>query len=199
MKKEAIVNLEHLADNDLLLLFANGDAGAARILTSRLMPTIFRHAYHRIYNQADAEDITQEAFMRLWKISPNWQQQQVQVSSWLYRVTENLCIDRLRKKKTSYNIEALDNELEDNRPTADTMIQEKERLNALNEALATLPERQALAIRLRHINGLSNIEITEIMRLSDKAVQSLLARGKRALKARLIGQKTALGYDYGTA
>ena len=199
MKKEAIVNLEHLADNDLLLLFANGDAGAARILTSRLMPTIFRHAYHRIYNQADAEDITQEAFMRLWKISPNWQQQQVQVSSWLYRVTENLCIDRLRKKKTSYNIEALDNELEDNRPTADTMIQEKERLNALNEALATLPERQALAIRLRHINGLSNIEIAEIMRLSDKAVQSLLARGKRALKARLIGQKTALGYDYDTA
>jgi hypothetical protein len=79
-----------------LLLLAY--VGAARILAKRLMPKIFRHAYHRIYNRADAEDITQEAFMRLWKISPNWQQQQAQVSSWLYRVTENLCVDRLRKK-----------------------------------------------------------------------------------------------------
>jgi DNA-directed RNA polymerase specialized sigma24 family protein len=75
MKKDTIVNLGHLADNDLLLLFANGDVGAARILAKRLMPKIFRYAYHRIYNRADAEDITQEAFMRLWKISPNWQQQ----------------------------------------------------------------------------------------------------------------------------
>jgi RNA polymerase sigma-70 factor (ECF subfamily) len=71
---------------------------------------------------------------------------------------------------------------------------EADRMAALDAALATLPERQRQAVVLRHIEGMSNPEIAEVLEIGVEAVESLTARGKRALKAALDGQKEALGY-----
>ena len=92
-----IVGQKKQDDNVLLVAFAKGDRSAAQQLTERLMPKIYSHAYYRLGNIADAEDVTQEAFLKLWKIAPNWKYDKAQVSTWLYRVVYNLCKDRYRR------------------------------------------------------------------------------------------------------
>ena len=76
---------------------------------------------------------------------------------------------------------------------------DQSRARALHTALTALPERQAQAVRLRHLDNLTNPEIAQIMGLTVEAVESLTARGKRALQVQLHGQKTALGYENDTA
>ena len=76
---------------------------------------------------------------------------------------------------------------------------DQSRARALHTALAVLPERQAQAVRLRHLDNLTNLEMAQIMGLTVEAVESLTARGKRALQAQSHGQKTAVGYENDTA
>ena len=185
--------MDEVSDDALLVLFANGDDAAARMLTLRLTPRVLAHAFRMLGNRADAEDVTQDALMRLWKIAPDWRQGEAQVSTWLYRVTANLCTDRLRRRRGV----ALDSiaEPEDESPSAADGLQETSRAQALQQALGELPERQRQAVVLRHLEGRSNPEIAEIMDISTEAVESLTARGKRALAAALAGRREELGYE----
>jgi RNA polymerase sigma-70 factor (ECF subfamily) len=115
-------------------------------------------------------------------------------STWLYRVTANLAVDRLRKAGRSVGLDE-GAEPEDDRPGAEEQMVQAGRMQALDAALARLPERQRQAVVLRHIEGLSNPEIAEVLEISVEAVESLTARGKRALAQALAGQKEALSYD----
>ncbi|SHF24545.1 RNA polymerase sigma-70 factor, ECF subfamily [Ruegeria intermedia] len=187
------VAAEDLSDEQLLRLFADGDAAAARVLTDRLGPRCFSVALRMLNNRAEAEDVTQEAMMRLWKVAPDWVPGQARISTWLYRVTLNLCIDQ-RRRKSADPLDGTPEPQDDSAGVVERM-QQKARLDALNVALAQLPERQRQAVVLRHIEELSNPEIAEIMRISVEAVESLVARGKRALAAILSGRREELGYD----
>ena len=182
-------------DNVLLVAFAKGDRSAAQQLTERLMPKIYSHAYYRLGNIADAEDVTQEAFLKLWKIAPNWKYDKAQVSTWLYRVVYNLCKDRYRRA-TLENLNSAQ-EVTDGTQSPTDNIDAQYRQKALYDAMSILPENQRLAIQLRHIDELSNPEIAEIMELSIEAVESLTARGKRKLIEILQTQKSKLGYSDG--
>ena len=182
-------------DNVLLVAFAKGDRSAAQQLTERLMPKIYSHAYYRLGNIADAEDVTQEAFLRLWKIAPNWKYDKAQVSTWLYRVVYNLCKDRYRRA-TLENLSSAQ-EVTDGTQSPTAKIDAQYRQKALYDAMSILPENQRLAIQLRHIDELSNPEIAEIMELSIEAVESLTARGKRKLIEILQTKKSKLGYSDG--
>lgn len=179
-------------DEALLVLFANGDASAARSLTARLTPRVMGHAYRLTGNRAEAEDIAQEAMLRLWRVAPEWRQGEAKVTTWLYRVVANLCTDRLRRARMT-PLEAVP-EPEDERPSALEDMQQRNRVDALQQALGRLPERQRQAVVLRHIEGLTNPEIADIMDVGVEAVESLTARGKRALTADLKEMKDALGY-----
>ncbi len=182
-----------LGDTALLVLFANGDKQAAEALTRRLVPVVLAHAYRLLGERSEAEDVAQEAMMRLWKIAPEWRQGEAKVTTWLYRVTANLCTDRLRKRRSV----ALDDVPEplDDTASAPEQIQDKARMDALQEALGGLPERQRQAVVLRHIEGMQNPEIAEIMEISIEAVESLTARGKRALTQALSKRRDELGYS----
>ena len=182
-------------DNVLLVAFAKGDRSAAQQLTERLMPKIYSHAYYRLGNIVDAEDVTQEAFLKLWKIAPNWKYDKAQVSTWLYRVVYNLCKDRYRRA-TLENLSSAQ-EVTDGTQSPTAKIDAQYRQKALYDAMSILPENQRLAIQLRHIDELSNPEIAEIMELSIEAVESLTARGKRKLIEILQTQKSKLGYSDG--
>lgn len=184
-------------DGAVLVAFANGDPFAARVLTKRLMPRVFSQAYRMLRNQADAEDVTQDAFMRLWSIAPDWKQDQAQVSTWMYRVVRNLCIDRTRKHRESELDEGLD--AIDPTQGIDQKLQDQHRTVALSQALDALPDRQREAITLRHLDELANPEIADRMEISIEAVESLISRGKRALKSLLQGRKQELGYEDDTA
>ena len=182
-----------MSDNALLVAYANGTQQAAQILTERLMPKIFSQAFHRVQNKSDAEDIAQEALLRLWRVAPDWQKHDAKVSTWVYQVVANLCIDRLRRKQAEH----LDTIAEpvDNRPNTADVMQDKSRANALYNAFSKLPERQREAVSMRHLDGLSNPEIADNMHLSIEAVESLVARGKRKLSQILQSQKSELGYQ----
>ncbi|WP_339112149.1 RNA polymerase sigma factor [Thioclava sp. GXIMD2076] len=180
------------SDEALLLAYGRGDRAAAQALTVRLAPLSFRLACRMLRDETEAEDVAQEAMLRLWKVAPEWREGEAKVSTWLYRVTSNLATDRLRKRRTASLDEA--GEPEDGRPSVDEQMLEAQRAQALEWALDQLPERQKQAVILRHIEGLSNPEIAEAMETGVEAVESLTARGKRAL-ATLLGQrKDSLGY-----
>ena len=185
-------------DAALLIAFANGDATAGRALVARLGPKLFGHAFRVLGDRAEAEDVVQDAMIKLWKIAPEWRQGEAQVSTWAYRVVANLCTDRLRRRKTRNQVD-IDAVAE---PEADMMsaveqMTETARADALQSALAELPDRQRQAVILRHLEGLSNPEIADILEVGVEAVESLTARGKRALKAVLQGRKEELGYENG--
>jgi RNA polymerase sigma-70 factor (ECF subfamily) len=185
-----------MADADVLRCYAQGDGQAADILTERLTPRVFGQAFRLLGHRAEAEDVTQDALMRLWRIAPEWRHGEAQVTTWLYRVVFNLATDRLRKRaKVHVPLDKAPDLADETSKSAADQMQDKARSDALQKALMTLPDRQRQAVVLRHIEGLTNPEIAEIMEIGVEAVESLTARGKRALTAALIGEKTALGYE----
>ncbi|SHE36629.1 RNA polymerase, sigma subunit, ECF family [Loktanella atrilutea] len=184
-----------MPDAALLVAYANGDPEAARLLAARVLPRVLGQATRMLQDRAEAEDVAQEAMLRLWRIAPDWRQGEAQVTTWLFRVVANLCTDRLRRRKrTGVGLDQIAEPV-DQTPGAAAGLQTAARLRALSDALAELPERQAQAVALRHLEGLSNPEIAVIMDISPRAVESLTARGKRALAAILAGRRDALGYD----
>lgn len=184
---------QDVSDEALLVLYANGEASAARALTLRLTPKVFGHAFRVLGDRAEAEDVAQEALIRLWKQATDWRQGEAKVTTWLYRVVANLCTDRLRKSR-GVALDAIP-EPEDDKETPAEALQQKSRQAALQSALQELPDRQRQAVLLRHIEGLSNPEIAEVMDIGVEAVESLTARGKRALAKILAGRKEELGYS----
>jgi len=183
------------SDDALLVLYANGDPEAAAELMQRLAPRALGVAIRVLGNRAEAEDITQEAMMRLWRMAPDWQPGQAKVSTWLYRVVMNLCIDLKRRQRGGHvDLDAIPDP-EDPACSAADQLQDVARQDALQQALMKLPERQRQAVVLRHIEELTNPEISGIMEISVEAVESLTARGKRALAKVLANRREELGYS----
>jgi len=186
------------ADDDagLLAAFAHGDRDAARALTDRHLPRAYRYALRVLGDRAEAEDVAQEAMLRLWQQAAHWRPGAAQVSTWVYRVTANLCTDRLRRRRSRGTVD-LDaaGDPPDGAPGAEARMQAAARAAALEAALAALPDRQRQAVVLRHIEGLGNPEIAEVLGIGVEAVESLTARGKRALAAALVGRREDLGHD----
>jgi RNA polymerase sigma factor (sigma-70 family) len=187
--------LQDVPTEALLVLYANGDPAAARALTLRLTPRAYGLAFRMLGEVSEAEDVAQEALLRLWRIAPKWRSGEAQVSTWLYRVVSNLAMDRLRLRRR--NGPSLDEiaEPESAAQSVPDQMQDRARVDALQVALNQLPERQKQAVILRHIEGLANPEIAQIMEISTEAVESLTARGKRALSDILAGRRAELGYD----
>ena len=188
--------LADISDETLLVLYANRDAEASRQLTGRLAPRILGYAMRLLSDRAEAEDVTQETMLRLWQMAPDWRSGEAQVSTWAYRVVTNLCTDlrRTRQRRPAVGLEDTAELADGARGVLATMI-ETDRMAALHNALAQLPERQRQAVVLRHIEGQSNPQIAQIMEIGVEAVESLTARGKRALSVVLAGRKHDLGYD----
>ena len=149
----------------------------------------------RVLNDlAEAEDMTQDAMLRLWRIAPDRQSGQAQVSTWLYRVALNLCRDWLRRGRGgSVALDAI-TEPEDGARSAAEDMQARHLVDALKAVLRTLHGRQRQAVILRHLEELPNPEIAKIVELGVEAIESLIARGKRALAAGLKWRRDELGY-----
>ena len=189
-------DLSDLPEEALLARYATGDRMAARVLVLRLSPRLLSYVYRMLRDRAEAEDVVQEALLRLWRMAPEWRSGEARVTTWLYRVATNLVTDRLRARHRHRGT-ALDDAPEpaDGAPGAVAQLIEADRMAALEAALARLPERQRQAVILRHLEGLSNPEIAAILEIGVEAVESLTARGKRALAAALAGQRAELGYE----
>jgi RNA polymerase sigma-70 factor (ECF subfamily) len=191
----AFDDLADQSDEALLQLYARGDRAAARTLVLRLSPRVLGYATRLLADRAEAEDVAQEAMLRLWRMAPEWRTGEAQVTTWLYRVVTNLVTDRQRARQRR-QATTLDDapEVADDAPAAVAQLIEADRMAALDRALDSLPDRQRQALVLRHFEGMSNPEIAEIMQIGVEAVESLTARAKRALASALGGQREELGY-----
>lgn len=187
----AFDQMTDMTDDALLVLYANGDREAASVLTQRLAPRVLSFVSRLLGDRAEAEDVTQEAMLRLWRMAPKWQPGAAKVSTWVFQVARNLSTDRLRKRRNIGLDEAP--EPMDDAPGVEAQMMQSDRMAALEAGLNKLPERQRQAVILRHIEGLANPDIAEILEISVEAVESLTARGKRALAGHLAGLKEELG------
>lgn len=170
-------------DGELVARVAKGDATAARAIMARHLPKILNLGRRMLGDQADAEDVAQDVFVKVWTHAGRWQPGQAKFETWLHRVAINLCYDRLRRKPTS----AIDDVPEpvDGAPGPAARLFEAQIAGAVNEALKRLPDRQREALVLCHYQGLTNIDAAQIMGVSVEAMESLLSRGRRTLKAML--------------
>jgi RNA polymerase sigma-70 factor (ECF subfamily) len=178
------------ADDALLAAYAAGDVAAARMLTLRLAPRLIATAARLLGDRTEAEDVAQETMLRLWRIAPDWRPGAAQPATWAHRVAVNLCLDRLRRRPTRPLEEAA--EVEDPAPPPLAALEAADRVSALSAALSALPDRQRIAICLRHFEERSNPEIAESLGISVEAVESLLSRGRRAL-SRALGAHAEKG------
>lgn len=171
-------------DSALVLRVGEGDVGAYRELVARYAPQLLRFATRVLRDPTEAEDVVQETCLRLWQRARDYTPQ-ARVTTWLHRITHNLAVDRLRARG---RLKPLPDEDEDAMPESarqPSLIDEKRRVLALDAALAELPERQAAALTLVHLHGLSGKEAAEVLGIGAEALESLLARARRALKAGL--------------
>jgi RNA polymerase sigma-70 factor (ECF subfamily) len=170
-------------DEALLARVADGDPAAVRAMVARKLPRLMSLGQRMLGDAAEAEDVAQEAFLRIWKQAPRWRPGQARFDTWLHRVALNLCYDRLRRRREIPTDEPP--ELPDTGPAPDRGLEAQDVAKRVSNALQALPDRQREAIVLCHYQELGNIEAAAVMGVSVEALESLLGRGRRALRAAL--------------
>ncbi len=171
-------------DHELLTLIQDGSHNAFAVLVQRYTERFYRLAYRYVQNKETAEDIVQDAFLKLWESPGRWQpERNSKFTTWFYRVVVNLCLD-WQKKKHPLPLDDKVSEPEGEAALDMAAIQRQEQ-RVLEQEIATLPERQRMAVNLCFGEGLSNQEAAEIIGVRLKALQSLIMRAKATLKERM--------------
>lgn len=175
------------SETDQIAKAASGDRAAQSALVNRHMPMIYRVSFRMLGNKQDAEDVTQETFLRAWKVLPDWQPK-AKFSTWACTVAMNLCRDRLRKKKPVL-METLPEQLDQGlRP--DQALASQEAKTRIEAHIAALPERQKEALTLCALEGFGNKEAAAMLEITVHALEGLLGRARRTLKAALAEDVT---------
>lgn len=171
-------------DEALLLSAGRGDRGAFTALVERHLGRAGAIAGRMLGSRADAEEVVQEAFLRVWQKAPDWRiDGGAKFSTWLHRILVNLCIDRKRRRPT-IPIDAIEEPADEAADGFDRAAA-GERQRRVADALGELPERQRAAIVLSYYEGLSNVAVADALEISVGAVESLLVRARRSLSAAL--------------
>lgn len=171
-------------DAALLARFATGDQSAARALTERLLPNVLRQARRMLSDHEEAEDVAQDAMLKLWRQAPDWREGEAKVTTWLYRVVHNLCIDRLRRRRPTSELSEVPEMADGSVPVLERLGRTEE-TRTLARAIVELPDRQRIALVMRHFEAASNPDIAAALDCSVEAVESLLARARRQLAKRM--------------
>jgi RNA polymerase sigma-70 factor, ECF subfamily len=167
-------------DDVLLQRVAEDDEESFRELVERHIDRAYGLALRILGNAADADDVVQDTFLKVWVHRGRWECGRAKFSTWIYRVVTNRCID-LRRQPTS---ESVDNvpEPADQHPDVVAAMQRQEMKDKLDMAMRRLPDQQRIAVILSYHEGMSNLEIAEVMETTVSAVESLLKRGRQQLR-----------------
>jgi RNA polymerase sigma factor (sigma-70 family) len=168
------------SEDALMARVAARDSDALRVLADRYAQLPWRIAYRMLADASEAEDIAQEAMLRLWQYADRWQAGGPGVAAWLTRVATNACLDRLRRRRFASD-EAVPERADDS-PLADTMMEQDEVQQAVADCIEALPDRQRAAIILTYYEEQQNRMAAEILAMQIKAFESLLLRARTALR-----------------
>ncbi len=179
-----------MTDEELMLAVSKGDQSAYQTLVSQHLNAISQYAFRLLGNRKDTEDICQEVFLKLWIYASKWRPGKAKLTTWLHRITRNLCIDYLRQHGRTQTSDILDMGAADNLPETPQSDEQNESIakddkQRLNHAISLLPETQRSALMLCHYAGFSNKEAAAIMNVSVKALESSIARARRRLRKQL--------------
>lgn len=182
-------------DESLMVRICEGDHQAFSILVERHSQMFFAAAYRVCGNPVEAEDIVQDAFLKLWTKPQRYDASKgVKFTTWFYRVVTNVGIDAARKKKPQSSPDVIDF-MADKADLADENLSKNQEQAALEHAIQALPERQKLALNLCFYEGLTNKEAADVIGVGVKALESLLMRAKKSLKEKF--EDDAGGVTYG--
>ncbi len=171
-------------DAGLVRSIAEGDRSAAEALVRKHLPRMMSVARRMLSDPHEAEDVAQEVFLRVWREAPKWRPGAAKFETWMHRVALNLCYDRLRRRREKTDPDA-GREVADPAPSPSDAWLAQQRAGRVRTALDALPERQRAAIALCHFEEMSNIEAAAALEVSVEALESLLSRGRRALRTAL--------------
>ncbi len=175
------------SDDELMRLAGRGDRHAFSRLVNRHLPRAVALATRVAGSRSDAEEIVQEAFLRTWLKAPEWRDETApggaRFTTWFTRVVVNMCIDRRRRAPLA-SLDAAA-EIQSSEPTGFDTVTRGETRDRVLTALSQLPDRQRAALTLCHWDGMSNIEAAEVLGVSVGAMESLLVRARRTLRASL--------------
>ncbi len=169
-------------DEDLMQRSAAGDRSAFDALAGRYMLRLRRAALRVLSDPAAAEDAAQDALLRAWMRAATYDRTQASVSTWLHRIAVNASIDRLRASRPTVDVP---DTLLDPGESAEQSLAGRERSQILAEAIASLPSRQRKALTLTYEEGWSGQEAARHLSVSTRALEGLLHRGRKLVRAYL--------------
>lgn len=180
-------------DTRLVKLARKGDQVAFAELVDLYKDRLFHLAYRMLSNRHEAEDVVQETFLRVYK---NWHRydEKQKFSTWIYRISTNLCIDRLRKRKPSYYLDAEMNDQDgldgytlipgdERTPESEYLLSETQQI--IHQAIESLPAKYKSVIVLRYLQELSLQEIGEVLDMPVTTVKTRVHRGREFLRKKL--------------
>lgn len=189
--------VDYLSDPDVVLMlkFKQGDKLAFDELLDKYHRPVINNIYRMIQDRHEADDLAQEVFIRVYNSSKNYQPT-AKFSTWIYKITMNLCLNELRRRKKKVF------SLDENIPTQEGQVKieiaekdkdlppeelaKRELQDIVRRAIESLPENQRMAVILRRYEDLSYEDIAKTMNCSVSAVKSLLNRAKEMLKEKLV-------------
>lgn len=180
--------MSELSDDALMLLIQKQDERAFAWLIDRHLTALHAFARRMLGNTDDAEDVVQEAFLRVWRHAVRWKPGAAKLSTWLHKIVHNLCIDWQRHHFQGETVDVDGEEIQESISTTVTpegYLQEQEISQEVEKALQALPERQRSAIILCYYQGLTNVQAAEVLNVSVAALESLMARGRKSLRQKL--------------
>ncbi|MBN9046578.1 MAG: RNA polymerase sigma factor [Rhizobiales bacterium] len=175
-------------DEELVRRIGAGEEAAMQALVARRLPRVLALARRMLGDAAEAEDVAQETFIRVWRHASGWRAGRARFDTWLHRVALNLCYDRLRRRREWTSADELPDMAQDD--TAEEARRHEDASIRVEQALKAIAPRQREAIVLTYYQALSNAEAAEVMNVSIEALESLLSRGRRALQAMLKGDES---------
>ena len=170
------------SDKELMALTAGGDRSAFDTIAARYLLRLRRAALQVLGDPAAGEDVAQDALLRAWTRARSYDPAQAAVATWLHRIAVNAAIDRVRAARPSVGVT---DDLEDGAPAAAAAIATQQRSRVLAEAIAALPDRQRAALTLTYGRGCSGQDAARAMQVSTRALEGLLHRGRKVLRAYL--------------
>lgn len=180
-------------DDSLMARVAARDADAFRALADRHGAVPHRIAWRMTGDAAEAEDIAQESFVRLWDKAPRWRAGNAGVAAWLTRVAMNLSLDRLRRRRFASDESVPERPDED--PRADQAIEAEQAAAAVRACIAALSERQRAAIVLTYYEEVPNRTAAEMLNMNLKGFESLLFRARATLRDALAASERREGSE----